>query len=412
MLTWIAIALGILCLFAIDLGLTRHKASRLSIADALLQTGFWITIGMAFGLFIYFYFEYDINSSFGMPSLSGREALSQYVNVFFLERILSFDNLFVMALTFQLLKIPVHLQYRVLFYGLILTVIIRVTIISFGVTLWEQIHWMNYLLAAFLILGAIRAVASLSKKHHYERSRLAEFLQKRLPIDDEIKDGKFFKLVNGKLKFTSLFICLVVVEYSDFILASDSIPATLSVSSNEFILVSATVVSLLGMRALYFVFATALQQLRYIKPTLIIILTLLSIKMLADDYFPVTSADTLLVTSSILLIGVLYSLLHRDRGELPSYPLLENFSRLYDFTYVGFRRIIITLLGVSVLIIGFIFIVTPGPAIIVIPAGLAILASEFVWARLLLKKMKHKFVHYSKETKAYFDRNKPDKNEE
>jgi tellurite resistance protein TerC len=184
------------------------------------------------------------------------------------------------------------------------------------------------------------------------------------------------------------------------------------VSSNPFILISATLISLLGMRALYFVFATALQQLRYIKITLIIILILLSVKMLLHNYYVVDTSKTLLITTLILLTGVIYSLSHRDRGDLPSYPLLESFSRLYDFTYTGFRRIIITLIGVSVLIVGIIFIVTPGPAIIVIPAGLAILASEFVWARVLLKKMKNKFVYYSKESKAFLNRNRSAKDKD
>jgi len=406
MITWLALGLGIACLFAIDLGLTRHKAARLTIADALMQTGFWISIGLAFGFFIYFSFEYNVFSSFAGETLTGKQALAQYVNVYFLDRVLSFDNLFVMVLTFQLLKIPVHLQYRVLFYGLFLTVITRTAVLAFGVSLWESFPWMNYLLGVFLIFATFRLVAGLSNKHEHHRSGLASYLMKHLPIDENIEKGKFIVRVQGKLKFTPLFVCILVVEYSDLVFATDSIPATLAVSSNLFILISASLLSLLGMRALYFVFATALQQLRYIKITLIMILILLSIKMLMDKIYPVDSAITLLTTSAILLTGVIYSLLHRDRGQLPSYPMLDNFGRLYQITYTGFRRIIITLIGVSVLIVGIIFIVTPGPAIIVIPAGLAILASEFVWARILLKKVKHKFVHYGKESKAFFNRNK------
>ena len=406
MITWLALGLSIICLFAIDLGLTRHKAARLTIGDALMQTGLWISIALAFGFYIYFSFSYNIFSVFGTPALTGEQALAQYMNVYFLDRVLSFDNLFVMVLVFQMMKIPVHMQYRILFYGLILTVVIRISLLVLGVALWEYVSWTNYLLGALLLFGAVRLVAGLSAKHQHSHAGLAKYLMKHLPTDDDTSEGKFFTKKQGKLKMTPLFICLLVVEYSDFVLASDSIPASLSVSSNLFILVSATLLSLLGMRALYFVFATALQQLRYIKVTLIIIMALMGIKMLVKDIYPIASSITLLVTSAIVIVGVIYSLLHRDRGELPTYPILENFGRVYQFTYTGFRRVIITLIGVSVLIVGIIFIVTPGPAIIVIPAGLAILASEFVWARLLLKKVKHKFVHYGKESKAFFNRNK------
>ena len=411
MLTWLALGLGITCLFAIDLGLTRHKATRLTIVDALLQTGLWISVSLAFGFFVYFSFEHNLfSASLDTAILTGKQALAQYVNVYLLDRVLSFDNLFIMVLVFQMMKIPVHLQYRVLFYGVFLTIITRVIILSLGVSLWENFIWMNYLLGAFLIFGTFRLVAGLSDKQEHSRTGLASYLMKHLPTEENLDSGKFITKQQRKLKFTPLFICLLVVEYSDFVFSTDSIPASLSVSSNLFILVSASLLSLLGMRALYFVFATALQQLRYIKITLILILILLSIKMLMNNIYPVDASITLLMTSSVLLFGVLYSLLHRDRGQLARSPVLENFGRLYEFTYTGFRRIIITLIGVSVLIVGIIFIVTPGPAIIVIPAGLAILASEFVWARILLKKIKHKFVHYSKESKAFFNRDKPDSN--
>jgi tellurite resistance protein TerC len=412
MLSWLALVIGILCLFAIDLGLTRHRAARLTIVDAVLQTGFWISIGLAFGFYIYFTFEHNLFPAFRTETMSGREALTQYVNVFFLERVLSFDNLFVMMLTFQVLKIPTHLQYRVVFYGLILTALIRTAIVTMGVSLWENFAWMNYLLAALLIFGAIRLTAGLSGKQERRQSALARYMMRRLPTVNSTNDGKFFVRKDGKLRLTPLFICMIVVEYSDLIFATDSIPASLSVTENLLILISASLLSLLGMRALYFVFATALQQLRYIKVSLIVLVIFLSIKMLMHNIYPLDSSITLLVTASIVMIGVIYSLLHRDRGALPAYPILENFNRMYEMTYTGFRRIIITLIGVSVLIIGIIFIVTPGPAIIVIPAGLAILASEFVWARILLKKVKHKFVHYSKESKSFFERNKQnDKND-
>lgn len=411
MLTWLALGLGVTCLFAIDLGLTRHKAARHTMVDALLQTGLWISVSLAFGFFVYFSFEHNLfSASLDTTVLTGKQALAEYVNVYLLDRVLSFDNLFIMVLVFQMMKIPVQLQYRVLFYGVVLSIMARIIILSLGVALWENFQLMNLLMAAILIFAAVRLLANLSKQKHNQHSKLAEFFSKHLPTDEDLADGKFMLRKQGKLKFTPLFICLLVVEYSDFVLSTDSIPASLAVSSNLFILISASLLSLLGMRALYFVFATALQQLRYIKISLIIILILLSLKMGLGKHYPFDPSITLLIISAILLFGVLYSLLHRDRGQLPSYPILENFGRLYDFTYTGFRRIIITLIGVSVLIVGIIFIVTPGPAIIVIPAGLAILASEFMWARILLKKVKHKFIHYSKESKAFFNRNKSDSN--
>ena len=205
MLTWLALGVSIICLFAIDLGLTRHQAARLTIVDALMQTGFWISIALAFGFYIYFSFDYNIFPVLETTPLTGEQALSQYMNVYFLERMLSFDNLFVMVLVFQMMKIPVHMQYRILFYGLILTIVVRVSILVLGVSLWESFNWMNYILGAFLLFGAVRLIAGLSGKHRRSHDVLARYLMRLLPTTEDISSGRFIvrqasSSGSGKLK--------------------------------------------------------------------------------------------------------------------------------------------------------------------------------------------------------------------
>jgi len=406
---WIVTGLAIISLFAIDLGLTRHKEARLPIVDALLQTGFWISIAFAFGFYVYFAFEYNLLADFlKTDRLTGREAVGQYMSVYFIERILSFDNLFMMTVIFAGLAIPTAWQYRILFIGLFFAIFLRWLFLIIGINLLKSHAWLYYVFGIILLFGVFKIIAHLHDAENRKMPAIVLSLIKYLPVDTKNKEARFFSRVNGKWMVTPLFIVLITIEYSDLVLATDSIPAILTISNNKFILVSGTLLALAGMRALYFVFANALQQLRYMKIAILLILSFLAFKAFSFQFLNISTMLTLLVISLITIIGVVSSLYHQDRGELPGLPMLENFARVYHLTYKSFRRIIITLIGVSVLIVGIIMIVTPGPAIIVIPVGLAILATEFVWARALLKKVKNKFVQVGKESKEFLNKRKND----
>ena len=200
---------------------------------------------------------------------------------------------------------------------------------------------------------------------------------------------------------------MLMIETADIVFSLDSIPAVISVSRDTFIIYSSNIFALLGLRALYFVMASAMQQLRYLKLTLVIILCFVGTKMMLTDIYHIETSISLLVIMSLLLVGILLSIAHKDRGPiLATSPLARGIGRIYDITYAGIRRVFVLLLGISVVIMGIIMIVTPGPAIVVIPAGLAILATEFLWAKRMLKQFKVKFAYYSNETKAFFRRNK------
>ena len=216
------------------------------------------------------------------------------------------------------------------------------------------------------------------------------------------------KRIDGRLVLTPLFIALLMVESADIMFAMDSIPAVVAVSREPFIVYSSNIFAVLGLRALYFVLASALQQFHYLKFSMVLILCFIGTKMLLTHVYPISAMVSLIVITAIMLLGILASWLDKTHGSiLATSPLAEDLGRIYTMTFAGIKRVAILLLGTSVVIVGIIMIFTPGPAIVVIPAGLAILATEFVWARILLKYFKNKFVYYSKETRNYFRRNKP-----
>lgn len=408
LLLWVIFIFTVVALLLLDIGLLHRRVTQLSFLEAIALSAFWIVIGLAFGVFIYFAYEQAWLADYiPVTELTGQQAITQYLTAYLLEKSLSLDNLFVIAVILQSRNIPLHYQHRILFYGIAFAILLRSIIIISGIQLIEIYSWMNYLFAALLIFAAFRLFINHMRIKQRASNKLVTLVTRYIPVTDTIQDGRFFVRQGKTLLLTPLFIAMLMIESADLVFAIDSIPAVLSISRDAFIVVSSNIFAILGLRALYFLVASAMAQLHYLKISLIIILLLAATKMLLLHTYPVDAATSLVIVSLVLVTGIIVSLLRKDREPLfASSPIAVEMGRIYDLTFAGLRRIIILVLGISVVIVGIIMIFTPGPAIVVIPAGLAILATEFVWARIILKKFKHKFVHYSKETISLFSRNK------
>jgi tellurite resistance protein TerC len=408
LLLWAIFIFTVVALLLLDIGLLHRRVAQLSFLEAIALSGFWIVIGLAFTVFIYFAYEQAWLADYiPVTELDGKQAVTQYLTAYLLEKSLSLDNLFVIAVILQSLNIPLHYQHRVLFYGIAFAILVRSIIIITGIQLMDMYSWMNYLLAALLLFAAFRLFINHIRVKQRAQNKLVNFITRFIPTTETIEDGRFFVRDGKTLLLTPLFIAMLMIESADIAFAIDSIPAVLSISQDAFIVVSSNIFAILGLRALYFLVASAMQQLHYLKISLVIILLLAAAKMVLLNTYPVDATLSLFIFSLVLVTGIIVSLLRKDREPLfATSPIAAEMGRIYDLTFAGLRRIIILVLGTSVIIVGIIMIVTPGPAIVVIPAGLAILATEFVWARIILKKFKHKFVHYSKETISLFSRNK------
>lgn len=402
---WCILFITIAVLIALDLGVIHRHVREISLYEALAMSAFWISIGLGFAVFVYFNYEHHW---FGSNSLDGTHALFQYLTAFSLEKMLSLDNLFVMALIFRQLQIPVAYQHRVLFWGILAAVTMRGLFISTGMLLINSFDWMVYVFAAFLVLSAFKILSNQVPNTFAEKNVILRGIRKLIHVHDDIDDNRFIKRIDGQLALTPLFLALVMVESADVMFAMDSIPAVISVSREPFIVYSSNVFAILGLRSLYFVLASALQQFHYLKLSMVVILCFIAIKMLLTHYYPVSAMTSLIVIFIIMAFGIVLSILDKTRGNiLATSPLTEDLGRIYTMTFAGIKRVVILLVGTSVIIIGIIMIFTPGPAIVVIPAGLAILATEFIWARHLLKYFKNKLVYYSQEARNYLQRKKP-----
>jgi len=407
---WLILFLVLLGLLVLDLGFIHRHVREISLYEALAMSAFWISMGLGFAVFIYF--AYD-RHWFVHSDLSGTQALLQYLTAFSLEKMLSLDNLFVMALIFHRFRIPVAYQHRVLFWGILTAALSRGVFIVSGMYLLNTFDWMNYVFGVLLLFSAFKVLGNKSVESVNSDNLLIKALRKLIPVDTEIEDDRFFRRRPGGFALTPMLLALLTVESADILFAIDSIPAVLAVSHEPIIAYSSNIFAVLGLRALYFVLASALQQFHYLRLGMVLILIFIGIKMLLIDIYPISAMVSLLIISIIMLAGIVASRLDRTRGDiLATSPLAEDLGRLYAVTFAGLKRIVILLIGASVVVIGIIMIFTPGPAIVVIPAGLAILATEFLWARRLLNYFQNKLVYYGKETRDYLRRKKsrqPDK---
>lgn len=402
---WLLLFITFITLIVLDLGIIHRHIREISLYEAIAMSAFWISVGLGFAVFVYFNYEYHW---FGVSKLSGQHALFQYLTAFSLEKMLSLDNLFVMALIFHQLQIPVTYQHRVLFWGILAAVILRGLFITTGLLLINSFDWMVYVFGGLLLLSAVKVLSNQTPNTLTEKNSLLSGIRRLIHVHNEIEDNRFIKRTNGRLALTPLFLALVMIESADVIFAADSIPAVISISRDPFIVYSSNVFAILGLRSLYFVLASALQQFRYLKFSMVLILIFIAIKMLLTHVYAINAMVSLIVISIIMAVGIVLSLLDKTRGNiLATSPLAEDLGRIYTLTFAGIKRVMILAVGTSVVVVGIIMIFTPGPAIVVIPAGLAILATEFIWARHLLKYFKNKFVYYSKETRNYLRRKKP-----
>jgi tellurite resistance protein TerC len=290
---WPAFLGGVLVLILLDVFVFHRKAHAVKPREAVLLSLFWISVALAFNG--WFAFQY------------GRELGVQFLTGYLIEKSLSVDNLFVILLVFQALKIPSMYQHRVLFWGILGAIVMRGVLIIAGAQLVQEFHWILYLFGAILVYTAIKFFFESDEEQEVADHWAVKLIHKFVPITHEIRGEKFFLIEDGVRKGTPLLVALVVVEATDLVFAVDSIPAVFSVTQNAFVAFASNILAILGLRALYFVIADWVARLKYLKPGLAAILGFVGVKMLIMDIYHIPSWVSLLVLSGILTTAALTS---------------------------------------------------------------------------------------------------------
>lgn len=322
---WVGFVAFILVLLALDLGVFHRKAHAVGLREAMGWSAVWIATGLLFIVFVYFGYE---NHWLGLGAFpdpvdgqvnDGRSASLKYLTGYLVEKSLSVDNIFVIAMLFGFFAVPAIYQHRVLFWGIMGALIMRGVMIGLGAQLIAAAHWVLYVFGAFLILTAVKMLTIRSDHVDPAQNVVIRLTRRLLPVTDRYDGQHFLTRMNGKLMLTPLAMALIMVETTDLIFAVDSIPAIFAITADPFLVFTSNVFAILGLRSLYFALAGMISKFRYLKVSLAAVLALVGVKMLTAPWLKqVLGANfnlyLLLAVLSILLAGVIGSIL-ADRQQ-------------------------------------------------------------------------------------------------
>ena len=304
---WIVFNAAILVLLFLDLTVVSRKHRAVPFKQALLMSAFWIGLAMAFAVFVHQWF--GANKSL--------EFLTGYV----LEEALSVDNLFVFILLFAYFKVPPEEEKTVLFWGIIGALIMRGVFIVAGVALVQRFHWILYIFGIFLIWTGIQLMRGGDQEQDPSRNIVLKFCRRFLPLTDSYEGKSFFVRREGKVLFTPLFVVLLVVETTDILFATDSIPAILAITRDPFIVYTSNVFAILGLRSMYFALAGMMKLFHYLNYGLSVVLIFIGAKMLLPERYHVPTWAALAVVAGVLGLSVLASVLFpKPQSNSPAQP--------------------------------------------------------------------------------------------
>jgi tellurite resistance protein TerC len=292
-LVFISIVIGLL---VFDLGVL-HREQR----ESLLLSAGYITAGLLFGLWVW--------------QVKGVDAGMDFYTGFLIEKSLSMDNVFLMAMIFSFLSIPRRYQHEVLFWGILGVIVLRAIMIGLGAALIAEFSWILYVFGIFLLLTGVKMLFSKVDAHpNLSENLLVKFLRKHMRVTEQLHEGLFFVRqadASGKsvVWATPLFLALVLIECADLVFAVDSVPAIFAITQDPFIVYTSNIFAILGLRALYFALAAMIHRFAYLKYALALVLVFIGGKIfLVGIIGKIPAVISLSVTLVLLLGGVLLSL--------------------------------------------------------------------------------------------------------
>lgn len=303
---WLGFLILVFILLALDLGVFHKKDEAISTKAALLWTGFWILLSLVFNVFIYFAYEYHwlgIGLHIG-HNVGGSEAALKYFTGYIIEKSLSLDNIFVIAMIFAYFRVPDIYQHRVLFWGILGALLMRGIMIAAGAALIERFDWMIYVFGGVLIITALKMLLSKNEEIHPDDNPLVKLARKLYPVTGTYDGHHFFTKLNGRKAITPLFLVLLVIESTDVIFAVDSIPAIFAITTDPYIVFTSNVFAILGLRSLYFALAAMMNKFRYLKVSIVVVLIYVGIKMLISEIYHIPTLVSLGVIIIILTLGI------------------------------------------------------------------------------------------------------------
>jgi tellurite resistance protein TerC len=304
---WLTFISIVVALLAFDLGVLHKDDHEIGVRESLLLSAGYIGAALLFGAWVWWYL--------------GAQSGMDYYTGFMIEKSLSMDNVFVIALIFGFFAIPRQYQHRVLFWGILGVIVLRALMIGLGATLVSQYSWVLYLFGAFLVFTGIKMLVIADHTPDIANNPVLKFLKRHMRVTDGLR-GKAFWVhepdpVTGKVErfATPLLLALVLVELVDLVFAVDSVPAIFAITTDPFIVYTSNIFAILGLRALYFALAAMIHRFKYLKYALALVLIFIGSKIfLVGIIGKIPAVISLSVTFGLIAGGVLVSL-WKTRGE-------------------------------------------------------------------------------------------------
>lgn len=293
-LNWILFNAFILISMVLDLRVFHRHPHKIKLREAAVASFCWIGVSVLFG--------------WGVLYFRGPQPGLEFFTGYLIEKALSLDNLFLFLVIFRAFAVEDRLQHRLLEWGVVGALVMRGIMIALGAQLIEHFSWVLYVLGGFLVYAGIRMLFKQVDLHP-EKSRIVRFAESSLRVRPEFHGESFFVREGGKLFATQLFVALLVVEITDVMLATDSIPAVYGITRDPFIVYTSNVLAILGLRALYFLLAGIIDRLRFLDEGLAVVLVFIGGKMIGEKWLNIPVSVSLAVVGGVLLIALVASVL-------------------------------------------------------------------------------------------------------
>jgi tellurite resistance protein TerC len=295
---WVAFNLFVLAMLALDLVMHR-RSPVMTFKKALGWTLFWIFLAGVFAGLVWFW--------------KGQSAMLQFITGYVVEESLSIDNLFVFLVLFRYFAVPGEHQHKVLLWGVLGALVLRLVFILAGVSLLQRFEFFIYIFGAILVYSGIGLLKETEPDVHPDKNLVLRIFRKFFPVTSNFEGGNFFVKRETRWMATPLFLTLLVVETTDLIFAVDSIPAILAITRDAFIVYTSNVFAILGLRSMYFVLEHFFGMFRFLHYGLAIVLTLIGLKMLLSHYYEPALSVTLASVIVVLGASVAASLIWPER---------------------------------------------------------------------------------------------------
>jgi tellurite resistance protein TerC len=295
---WVALTVGLVALLLLDLFVFHRRPDEVRVRQAVAWSVIWLGLGLGFVFVVW--------------SVDGPTAAREYLAGYLIERTLSLDNLFVLAVILGYFAVPTAYRHRALLWGIAGALFFRVLFIAVGGLALDRLSWLAYVLGAFLIATGVR-IARREIEVKPERNRVVALVRRFVPMTEHFHGLRLFVRVERRLLATPLIAVFAAIATTDVAFATDSIPAIYGVTDDPFLVFAANAFSVLGMLALYFLLAEIMIRFRYLRPGLAVILVFVGIKMVIADLYDLPISLSLAVIVAVIGAAIAASLLRPEQ---------------------------------------------------------------------------------------------------